>query len=143
MRKMRSKAGKILMTGLVLILTAGIFTGCMTGGELADIYDEETVKQQAMDDIKLAESVDFDGWYARFGADVQESVTEESYHSYLEILEERGAFTEFGDCKIFGQEKNGVDYGVAIVTAGHENKDIKYVLAYDKDMKLAQFSIGE
>lgn len=131
------------MMGLVFVLAAGLLAGCKTGGKLADSYNEETVKQQALEDIELAETRDYDAWYARFSTEVQENLTEESYNAYLEILDERGAFKEFGDSTIFGQKKDEVDYAVAIVMAEHENQDIQYVLAYDKDMNLAQFSIGE
>ena len=141
------KTGKIvsvlstLLTTAVLLAAIALFSGCGNSNKLADSFDEETVKKQAQDDITLAESDNFDGWFARFSPDVQSAVTEDAYTSYLDTLKDKGAFQEFGKTAVIGQEQNGLNYAVAIVISKHENGDIKYTIAYDEDMNLVQFTI--
>lgn len=131
---------KLLSVLLTLILLAGLLAGC-SKNKLADAFDEETVKQQAMTDITLAESNDFAGWKARFTPEYQSAVTEDAYTAYLNALNEKGSFKEFGKIAIIGQEQNGTNYAVAVVICKHENGDIQYTIAYDENMNLVQFTI--
>lgn len=131
---------RLLTSLLTLILLTGLLAGC-SKNKLADTFDEETVKQQALADITLAESNDFEGWQARFAPEYQSAVTEDAYTSYLGTLNEKGAFKEFGKIAIIGQEQNGTNYAVAVVICKHENGDIQYTVAYDENMNLVQFTI--
>lgn len=133
---------KTLMS-LLFILTViiGLLTGCGNKNKLADAFDEATVKEQAMADIKMAESNDFTGWQARFAPELQSDVTEDSYSAYLKTLENYGTFKEFGKSAIVGQEQNGVNYAVIVIICKHEGGDIQYTIAYDENMNLVQFTI--
>lgn len=136
---MKKTIAKTLL--LTLALFTGLLTGCGNKNELSDAFDEETVKQQALDDIALAESDDFEGWQARFAPEYQSAVTEDAYLSYLDTLKDYGAFTEFGKIAVIGQEQDGTDYAVAIVICKHADGDIQYTVAYDSNMNLVQFTI--
>ena len=103
--------------------------------------DEETVRNQAMEDIRLAESDDYEGWKARFAEELQSGLTEDAYTSYLAILEKKGAFKEFGSAAFLGQVVGGKKYGGILIIAKHEKEDIKYNIAYDEDMNLITFTI--
>ena len=131
---------QLLTALLALTLLTGLLAGC-NKNKLADAFDEEAVKQQAQADITLAESNDFAGWQARFAPEYQAAVTEDAYTAYLNTLNEKGAFKEFGKIAIIGQEKNGINYAVAVVICKHENGDIQYTVAYDENMNLVQFTI--
>lgn len=131
---------RLLASLLTLILLTGLLAGC-SKNKLADAFDEETVKQQALADITLAEANDFAGWQARFAPEYQSAVTEDAYTAYLGTLNEKGAFKEFGKIAIIGQEQNGTNYAVAVVICKHENGDIQYTVAYDENMNLVQFTI--
>ena len=135
-----TKTRKLFTILLTLTLLASLLTGC-SKNKLSDVFDEETVKQQAMSDITLAESNDFAGWQARFTPEYQSAVTEEAYTTYLDTLNEKGAFKEFGKIAIIGQEQNGTNYAVAVIICKHENGDIQYTVAYDENMNLVQFTI--
>ena len=74
--------------------------------ELPEGFDKETVRKQAMEDIEIAQSKDYESWKSRFTKDLQSSLTEESYDSYLKILEKQGEFKEFGKCTYLGQIKD-------------------------------------
>lgn len=126
---------------LILSVIAGLLAGCSSKDKLADTFDETTVKDQAMADIILAESNDFEGWHARFAPEYQSYVTEDAYTSYLNTLKDYGAFKEFGKSAIVGQEKDSANYAVIIILCKHEGGDIQYTLAYDEDMNLIQFTI--
>ena len=135
-----TKTRKLFTILLTFTLLASLLTGC-SKNKLSDVFDEETVKQQAMSDITLAESNDFAGWQARFTPEYQSAVTEEAYTTYLDTLNEKGAFKEFGKIAIIGQEQNGSNYAVAVIICKHENGDIQYTVAYDENMNLVQFTI--
>ena len=135
-----TKTRKLFTILLTFTLLASLLIGC-SKNKLSDVFDEETVKQQAMSDITLAESNDFAGWQARFTPEYQSAVTEEAYTTYLDTLNEKGAFKEFGKIAIIGQEQNGTNYAVAVIICKHENGDIQYTVANDENMNLVQFTI--
>lgn len=137
MRKMR----KVLAVMFSIVVMAGLLAGCGDKNKLADTFDEETVKQQAMEDITTGEAGDFEAWKAIFAPEVQAGLTQEIYDNYLKILQEKGEFQEFGKCALIGQEQNGKNYAVVVYVVKHEKGDVKYTLAYDDNMNLIQYVI--
>ncbi|MDO5540543.1 MAG: DUF3887 domain-containing protein [Eubacteriales bacterium] len=126
---------------LVLVLTICALGGCSSKNKLADCFNEKDVKTQAMEDITLAESDNFEGWQARFAPEYQSVVTEDAYISYKEVLARYGAFQEFGKAAVIGQEKDGKNCAVAVIICKHKGGDVKYTAAYDENMNLIQFTI--
>ena len=165
--KMRKNVKRLVIGICVLVLTLMPLAGCSqttaeksssgsessasgSSGEAADGevtkglpegFDEETVRNQALEDIRLAESDDYEGWKARFAEELQSGLTEDAYTSYLAILEKKGAFKEFGSAAFLGQVVGGKKYGGILIIAKHEKEDIKYNIAYDEDMNLITFTI--
>lgn len=132
---------KITLALLTFTLIAAMLTGCGNSNKLADVFDKDTVEEQAIADITLAESNDFAGWVARFAPEFQSALTEEIYAAYIDTLNQYGTFKEFGQCAIIGQEQNGKNYAIVIIICKHENGDIKYTLAFDEQMNLIQMTI--
>lgn len=126
----------MILAAILVAFAAGC--GGMSS-ELPDCFTQDEVKSQAEADISLAESEDFEGWKARFEDELQSSVTEDSYQSYLELLAEKGDFDSFGNTAFVGQEKDGNKYAAVIYIVKHANGDIKYTVGYDEDMRLVQF----
>lgn len=124
---------------VVVVVAVMLFVTGRNSSKLADCFKEETVKQQAQEDITVAEGKDFEGWKARFSPELQDKITESSYTGYLATLVKNGEFTEFGKTAVVGQEKNGINYAIAIVIAKHEKGDIKYTIVYDENMNLISF----
>lgn len=127
---------------LSMAVLAGVLAGCGDKNKLADVFDEDGVKQQAMDDITLGESDDYEGWKARFVPEIQEKLTEDIYNSYLEGLKEKGAFTEFGKAAILGQEQDGKDYAVVVFLVKHEKGEMKYTISYNEEMQLINYLVS-
>ena len=128
-------------TGLIL---SGSPTQTVPGEilkELPEGFDKETVREQAMEDIEIAQSKDYESWKSRFAKDLQSSLTEESYDSYLKILEKQGEFKEFGKCTYLGQIKDNKKYGGVIIVVKYEEGNVNYSLAYDEDMNLVSFTM--
>lgn len=108
---------------------------------LSEHFKEETVKQQAMDDVTLGESGDYEAWKARFAPEQQGTLTEEAYKSYLETVDEKGKFQEFTQCVLSGQEKQGSNYAVAVLSVKHELGTMKYALIYNEDMQIVTYTV--
>lgn len=138
MKKRVKNALTVLGIAVVVVVIMSMGMG-LNKKKLAECFTEEEVIRQAQEDIILAESDDYEGWKARFSPELQEKLTEDSYIQYLGILKEKGAFTEFGKTALTGQEKDGINYAIAVVVAGHENGDIKYTIMYDEKMNLISF----
>ena len=132
---------KLMAVLVSVVVLTGVLAGCGDKNKLADVFDEETVKQQAMDDITIGESGDFEAWKARFAGEIQGSLTQEIYDNYLNLLKEKGEFKEFGKCAILGQEQDGKNYAVVVYIVKHEKGEIKHTLAYDEEMHLIQYLI--
>lgn len=135
------KFKRIFAAVILGVLLAGALAGCKEENKLAAAFDEERVKEQAMEDITTAESGDFEAWKARFAPELQASLTQEIFDGYLGTLEKLGAFEKFGKVAVVGQEKDGVNYAVAVYITEHEKQDLKYTIAYDENMNLVSFVI--
>lgn len=108
---MKKNMKKLAVGFGVFVMAVGSLMGCSSLGsggneqgeilkELPEGFDKETVREQAMEDIEIAQSKDYESWKSRFAKDLQSSLTEESYDSYLKILEKQGEFKEFGKCTL-------------------------------------------
>lgn len=133
--KKRGLTGVVL--GIVMVILA--LSGC--GSKLSGGFEEEKVKQQAMEDVTTGESGDFGAWKSRFDPALAESLTEDIYNNYLALIEEKGSFKEFGKCAVAGQSDDGKDYAVVVLVAEHEEEKIQYTLIYNTDMQLINYTI--
>ena len=151
-KTMKKNMKKLAVGFGVFVMAVGSLMGCSSLGsggneqgeilkELPEGFDKETVRKQAMEDIEIAQSKDYESWKSRFTKDLQNSLTEESYDSYLKILEKQGEFKEFGKCTYLGQIKDNKKYGGVIIVVKYEEGNVNYSLAYDEDMNLVSFTM--
>lgn len=117
------------------------FTACKTGAQLPEGFDEDTVKTQAIKDIELASSDDYEGWVDRFQKELQGNLTPEIYQSYLDTLDKLGKFQEYGKTAFVGQEQDGKKYAACLIITKYENGKLQYTVGYDENMKMVQFTI--
>lgn len=122
------------------MLTVGLLTACQSS-KLADCFTEDEVKEQAVKDIELAASDNYQGWVDRFQEDLKSSLTEDTYATLLAELEKKGEFEKYGKTAIVGQEQDGKNYAGAIVIAEYANGKLTYTISYNEDMELVGFLI--
>ena len=132
---------KLIMMVMTALLVVCVLAGCSGGSKLPEGFDEETLKKQAIADIELASSDDFEGWKGRFGTDLQAQLTEETYKGFLETLKSKGAFKEYGKSAFVGQEQDGKKYAACVIIVKYAEGDIQYSVGYDEEMNLVQFTI--
>lgn len=149
MKRMMKKIGIGMSIAVMAVLC---LTGCgassikdSKAGEvmkgLPEGFEEEIVKEQAMEDIKVAQSDDYEGWKARFAPEFQESLSENTYQSYIEHIEKQGEFKGFGKCSYLGQVKGEKKYAGVMIVVKYEEANVKYSVAYDEDMNLISFTM--
>ena len=137
---MKKNMKKLAVGFGVFVMAVGSLMGCSSLGSGGN-EQGEILKEQAMEDIEIAQSKDYESWKSRFAKDLQSSLTEESYDSYLKILEKQGEFKEFGKCTYLGQIKDNKKYGGVIIVVKYEEGNVNYSLAYDEDMNLVSFTM--
>ena len=131
---------KIYFTSVLLLTTIlFLFSGC--GSKLPDSFKESDVEEQSKQDIELAQSNQYDSWKSRFVEELQPNLTHEIYDSYLQTLNEKGAFKGFGKCAVTGQEKDGNQYAIVLIIAEYENGNLQYTISYDTQMHMIDFLI--
>lgn len=149
MKRMMKKIGIGMSIAVMAVLC---LTGCgassikdSKAGEvmkgLPEGFEEEIVKEQAMEDIKVAQSDDYEGWKARFAPEFQENLSENTYQSYIEHIEKQGEFKGFGKCSYLGQIKDEKKYAGVMIVVKYEEGNVKYSVAYDEDMNLISFTM--
>lgn len=132
---------KLLFSSMIITIFLFTFTGCKTNTKLPEGFDEETVKTQAIQDIELASSNDYEGWVDRFPKELHGNLTPEIYQSYLDTLDKLGEFQEYGKTAFVGQEQDGKKYAACLMIVKYKNGKLQYTVGYDEDMKLVQFTI--
>ena len=132
---------KWMMMVLATLMIAGVLAGCSSGSKLPEGFDEETLKKQAVADIELASSDNFEGWKGRFQKDLQAQLTEASYNSFMETLKSKGEFKEYGKSAFVGQEQDGKKYAACVLIVKYAEGDIQYSVGYDEEMNLVQFTM--
>lgn len=132
---------KIYSFLVLLLLAIMLLTSCGNSQQLPEGFTKEEVEKQTIKDIDLASSNNYEGWVARFQPELQSSLTKDAYQSYLDILEEKGEFREYGKCAFVGQEQDGKKYAACIMIVKYEDGDVQYTVGYDEDMNLVQFTI--
>ncbi len=135
MRKMKT----FCLPAIFLASCAIFLTACGTSSKLPEGFDEEEVQEQAIRDIDLASSNNYEGWADRFQEDLKASLTEDSYQQYLDLLGEKGEFQEYGKCAFVGQEQDGKNYAACVMIVEYEKGDLQYTVGYNEDMELVQF----
>lgn len=132
---------KMIVLLFTIAAVMSMLMGCgANSSKLPEGFDEDTVKEQAIADIELAASDDFEGWKDRFADELQSMITEDSYQSHLENLKSHGAFVDYGKHAFVGQEKDGKKYAACVIIVNYEEGKIQYSVGYDEDMKLVQFT---
>lgn len=141
-RSMIGRSVKYVIAALLCMFCLGL-AGCSGSAKLADCYDKDTLEKDAKATIELGESGDYEGLIAKFDESISGSLTKEGYEQYLELVKSKGSFRKFGNVAFVGQhvDETDSDYAAVVVVAEYENGKLQYVVGYDEDMELVQYTV--
>lgn len=132
---------KPVIFGMALVLCMGILTGCGSSTKLSEHFDEETVIAEAERIVELANAEKYDEIINQnLDEDYREQFTTSMLRDAVSpLLDERGAFREFGKEVVLGQndETNDLSYAVAVIQAKYVDGNIQFTITFDEDMTLA------
>lgn len=119
-----------------------MLTGC-SGNKLADCFSREELETQTQENIRLAESGDYEAFMETVEPLTRSAFTEEVYDQYLEAVGAKGAFQKFGKTAFVGQtdKDTGANYAAVIILAEYENGKLQYTVGYNEQMQIVQFLI--
>ena len=122
---------------LFAFLSALFAAGCGGSPKLADSFDEDAVKQKAMEAVALINARDTDGLKAVCTDTLAAALTDELTAQIYEEIGAGGAFLEMGDMAALGTKgENGEDYAVVVALAKYESKTFTFTLSFDTGLKL-------
>lgn len=141
--KRNGKKGMKYAAGLLAAILCLGLAGCSQSSKLADCFDKETLEKDAKAVIEMGESDDYEGLTGRFDESIAGSLTQESYAQYLELVKSKGEFKEYGNVAFVGQhdDKTDKDYAAVVVVREYEEGKLQYVVGYDEDMDLVQYTV--
>lgn len=140
MLKNNKKIKSLFILGLFLL--AFVFTGCKST-KLADCYDEQHVKDTAIDiindvQVRGAKTVLEEKMRDDFIDKIDLDEMDGSCKSYVSGI---GNFLAYTQKTVIGKHYDDTDedFAVILVTATYEDGEVNYTLTFDKDMNLVGF----
>lgn len=126
-----------------LSMAACLLTGCQSAGaELPDSFEEELVEEEALRSIDYFNEGDYQSIIDMGSKELKEAITAEEFAEQCDPMrEKRGAFREIKKTVFLGAEKEGTEYGVAVLVGDYENGRITFHIGFDEDMKLVEFLV--
>lgn len=142
-QKRNGKKGIKYAAGLLAAMLCLGLAGCSGNAKLADCFDKETLEADAKAVIEMGESGDYAGLTGKFDESLSGSLTQEAYDQYLELVKSKGGFKEYGNVAFVGQhdDKTDKDYAAVVVVREYEDGKLQYVVGYDEDMELVQYTV--
>lgn len=132
-----------ILAGLSMV--ACLLTGCQSAGaELPDSFEEELVEEEALRSIDYFNEGDYQSIIEMGSKELKEAITAEEFAEQCgPMREKRGAFREIKKTVFLGggDEKEGTEYGGAVLVGDYENGRITFHIGFDGDMKLVEFLV--
>lgn len=133
------------MKRCLLCILLFVFTLCACDGDndLADCFNEETVKTEAQKAIENFVNKDYENIRSAGNQVFIDSLSPEQWAQTCDpYVDDAGTFEKIDSLIIAGQKGNdGNDYAVVIAVGQFSNDKIQFTIVFDTDMKLAQFFI--
>ena len=125
---------------IVLSIIGFLVVGSLGSG-LAEEFDEEEVKKQAQEVVKILNDNKMEELLERSTEEVEKALTEdkEAMEGLSAFLSEGGELENFEDVKVKGEKdkRSKEEFAAAILEVKHEHKIITYTITYNKEMKIA------
>lgn len=132
-----------LLAGLSMVMC--LLTGCQpASSELPEGFDEERVEEEARRSIGYFNEKDYQSILNMGCREFQEVMTEEEFAEQCDPMrEKRGTFREIIKTVFYGvkDQKDGKEYGGAVLVGDYEEGRISFYITFDEDMKLAEWMI--
>ena len=109
------------------------------GQSLADGFDEDEVKQLAVEVISMVHEQDSNRLREISVVQMRNALTDDVLAGIFEAISEGGAFVSIQDLRVMGStdQTSGEAYAVVVVKAKYEIKSIIYTITFTKQLKLA------
>lgn len=135
---------KVLLLAILTVWNLGL-TGCQSAGaELADKFDEETVKSEAMKAVDFFNQRDYEGILAMGDQRLKEAVTAEQLaEKGNPHLEKKGDFQEIEKTVIMGSEdkEKESDLAVVVMVGVYEKGKLQFTITFNEEMELTRFKV--
>lgn len=150
--KAEQKAAKreraLKMWGIVLlviaVLIAVIYWNLPKWSEIGEsaVFQEDRVKAEAEEIIRLYSGNDFEAITARMNDDMKQVLnTATLQYMKSQMKEEFGELLAFGNMYASEAKQRGRAYAMVQVSVSYSNMSVTYTITFDADMKLAGFYI--
>lgn len=132
-----------VIAAAAFLLLCTMIAGCAGSTKLADCFDKAKLEAEAKEIITIGEAGDYQALTERFAESLSGALTEEAYQQYLEMVKKQGTFQAFGSAAIVGQhvKETDSDYAAVVVKAEYENGKLQYVVGFDEDMHVVQYTV--
>jgi hypothetical protein len=131
---------KLIFTGITAVF---FLTGCAQS-QLPEQFDEETVKEEAMKAVELFNKRDYQSILDMGVDELKKSLTAEQFAQVSDpYLDKCGDFQEIEKTVTVGSEnkQTGKQFGGVVMIGKYADGKIQFTIAFDENMKLAQFYI--
>ena len=131
---------KLIFTGITAVF---FLTGCAQS-QLPEQFDEETVKEEAMKAVELFNKRDYQSILDMGVDELKKSLTAEQFAQVSDPYRDKcGDFQEIEKTVTVGSEnkQTGKQFGGVVMIGKYADGKIQFTIAFDENMKLAQFYI--
>lgn len=147
-RKAAKRERALKIWGIVLlviaVLIAVIYWNLPKWSEIGEstVFQEDRVKAEAEEIIRLYSDNDFEAVTARMNDDMRQVLNAATLqYTKSQMKEEFGELLAFGNMYASEAKQNGKSYAMVQVSVSYSNMSVTYTITFDADMKLAGFYI--
>ena len=147
-RKAAKRERALKIWGIVLlviaVLAAVIYWNLPKWSDISSstIFDEDDVKAQTEEIIRLYSDNDFQAVTERMNDDMRQVLNAATLqYTKSQMKEDFGELLAFGNMYASEAKQNGRSYAMVQVSVSYSNMSVSYTITFDADMKLAGFYV--
>lgn len=147
-RKAAKRERALRIWGIVLlviaVLIAVIYWKLPKWSDISEsaVFDEEQVKAEAEEIIRLYSDNNFQAVTARMNDDMKQVLNAATLqYAKSQMKEDFGELLAFGNMYASEAKQNGKHYAMVQVSVSYSNMSVTYTITFDEEMKLAGFYV--
>lgn len=147
-RKAAKRERTLKIWGIVLaviaVLAAAVYWKLPKWSDISEstVFNEEQVKAEAEEIIRLYSADDFEAVTARMNEEMKKVLNAATLqYTKSQMKEEFGELLAFGNMYASEAAQNGKRFAMVQVSVSYSNMSVTYTITFDEDMKLAGFYI--